>query len=97
LGRLRRSTDLGRRRRLPTDDELAERAAAGGGLVIPEFAVLLAYSKIWIYDQLLASDLPEDPFLSAELVHYFPTAVRHRYADRLPDHPLRPGGSSRPA
>ena len=83
-GRLNRALEF-----LPTDDELAERAAAGGGLVMPEFAVLLAYSKIWIYDELLASDLPEDPFLSAELADYFPTALRQRYADRLPDHPLR--------
>ena len=83
-GRLNRALEF-----LPTDDELAERAAAGGGLVMPEFAVLLAYSKIWIYDELLASELPEDAFLSAELADYFPTAVRERYADRLTDHPLR--------
>jgi glutamate dehydrogenase len=56
---------------------------------MPEFAVLMAYSKIWIYDELLASELPEDPFLSTELDTYFPTAVRQRYADRLTDHPLR--------
>jgi glutamate dehydrogenase len=83
-GRLNRALEF-----LPTDDELAERAAAGGGLVLPEFAVLLAYSKIWVYDELLASDLPEDAFLSAELANYFPTAIRDRYADRLTDHPLR--------
>jgi glutamate dehydrogenase len=83
-GRLNRALEF-----LPTDDELAERAAAGGGLVMPEFAVLLAYSKIWIYDELLASELPEDAFLSAELANYFPKAVRDRYADRLGDHPLR--------
>ncbi|SNR25446.1 NAD-glutamate dehydrogenase [Blastococcus mobilis] len=83
-GRLNRALEF-----LPTDDELAERAAAGGGLVMPEFAVLLAYSKIWISDELLASDLPDDAFLSAELADYFPTAIRDRYADRLADHPLR--------
>jgi glutamate dehydrogenase len=84
LGRLNRELEF-----LPTDDELAERAAAGRGLVMPEFAVLLAYSKTWVYDQLLASDLPDDAFLSAELAGYFPAAVGHRYADRLPAHPLR--------
>jgi glutamate dehydrogenase len=83
-GRLNRALEF-----LPTDEELAERAAVGGGLVLPEFAVLLAYSKIWVYDELLASELPEDPYLAAELVDYFPTALRSRYADRLPDHPLR--------
>jgi glutamate dehydrogenase len=83
-GRLDRAIEF-----LPTDEELAERAAAGGGLVMPEFAVLLAYSKIWIYDELLASELPDDAFLAAELVGYFPTAIRERYADRLAAHPLR--------
>jgi glutamate dehydrogenase len=84
LGRLNRELEF-----LPTDDELVERAAAGRGLVMPEFAVVLAYSKIWVYDELLASDLPDDAFLSAELAGYFPAAVRHRYADRLVAHPLR--------
>jgi glutamate dehydrogenase len=83
-GRLNRSLEF-----LPTNDELAERAAAGIGLVMPEFAVLLAYTKIWIYDELLESDLPDDAFLSAELLNYFPAAVRNRYADQLPGHPLR--------
>jgi glutamate dehydrogenase len=83
-GRLNRALEF-----LPTDDELAERGAAGIGLVMPEFAVLLAYSKIWIYDELLASELPDDAFLSTELLNYFPSAIRHRYADRLPHHPLR--------
>jgi glutamate dehydrogenase len=82
-GRLNRAIEF-----LPTDDELTERAAAGAGLVMPEFAVLMAYSKIWIYDELLASELPEDAFLSAELATYFPSAIRDRYADRLVDHPL---------
>jgi glutamate dehydrogenase len=83
-GRLNRSLEF-----LPTDDELAERGVAGIGLVMPEVAVLLAYTKIWIYDELLATELPDDAFLAAELLAYFPTAVRQRYADRLPDHPLR--------
>ncbi|MCV2489243.1 NAD-glutamate dehydrogenase [Geodermatophilus sp. YIM 151500] len=83
-GRLNRALEC-----LPTDDELAERAATGRGLVMPEFAVLLAYSKIWTYDEVLASGLPDDAFLSAALAGYFPTAVRQRFADRLPEHPLR--------
>jgi glutamate dehydrogenase len=83
-GRLNRALEF-----LPTDDELAERAAGGGGLVLPEFAVLLAYSKIWIYDELLASDFPDDAFLAGALADYFPTAIRGRHGDRLMDHPLR--------
>ena len=52
-GRLNRALEF-----LPADEEIAERRAAGKGLTSPERAVLLAYSKIWLYDELLASTLP---------------------------------------
>ena len=50
---------------LPTDEVLSERGAAGGGLVLPELAVLLAFSKIELFDALVASDLPDDEFMAA--------------------------------
>jgi glutamate dehydrogenase len=74
---------------LPSDDVLSERKAADGGLTTPEFAVLLSYTKISLSEQLLASDLPEDPYLSAELERYFPTLVRERFGGHLHRHPLR--------
>jgi glutamate dehydrogenase len=74
---------------LPTDEELVERRNRGRGLVRPEFAVLLAYTKATLHEELLGSDLPEDPWLSAELERYFPSALRRAYADRMRDHRLR--------
>ena len=47
--------------------ELAERKAKGLGLATPEHAVLLAYSKMWLSDELVASDLPEDPWVATAL------------------------------
>jgi glutamate dehydrogenase len=58
-------------------------------LTAPEFAILLSYTKVALYEELLASDLPDDPHLSAELERYFPTAVRQRFRSRLARHPLR--------
>jgi glutamate dehydrogenase len=46
---------------LPSDEEMEMRKAEGRGLTRPERAVLLAYSKITLYDALIDSDLPEDP------------------------------------
>src|SRR6201996_2278625 len=46
---------------LPPETVLSERKAAGTGLVAPELAVVMAYCKIWLQAELLASDLPEDP------------------------------------
>ena len=74
---------------LPTSDELRERATTGGGLTMPEFAIVLAYSKIALFGELLDSDVPEDPFFGRELERYFPAVLRSRYADRIREHPLR--------
>ncbi len=74
---------------LPDEETLSERKAAGRGLTAPEFAVLLAYTKIALYGALISSDVPEDPYLSAELARYFPTPLRERFEDRMQEHRLR--------
>jgi glutamate dehydrogenase len=74
---------------LPSDDVLGERKADGRGLTTPEFAIMLSYSKIALSQELLASDLPEDPYLAAELESYFPTLLRERFREQLHRHPLR--------
>ena len=51
-------------------------SAKGLGLTSPEQAVLLAYSKMWLNDELIASDLPEDPWIATALERYFPHAAR---------------------
>jgi glutamate dehydrogenase len=83
-GRLNRALEF-----LPSDEEVAERRAAGAGLTSPERAVLLAYCKIWLYDELLASALPDDPWVATALERYFPKALRERYAAYMARHPLK--------
>ncbi|HVJ98151.1 MAG TPA: NAD-glutamate dehydrogenase, partial [Acidimicrobiia bacterium] len=75
--------------RLPSEEQLAERHNAGHGLTAPELAVLLAYAKISLEEELLACDLPDDPDFLPELVRSFPTAVRVQFLDRIRVHPLR--------
>ncbi len=74
---------------IPTDEELAERYAAGTGLTSPELAVQLAYVKIALEDEILASALPDDEWTHQVLLDYFPTAIRERYADVVGSHALR--------
>jgi glutamate dehydrogenase len=74
---------------LPTAEELEERNAAGHGLSMPELAVLMAYAKNAVWDELFESDLPEDPSLAGELESYFPPAIRQRFARQMASHPLR--------
>ena len=74
---------------LPTAKQLQERAAAGIGLTAPELAVLLAYTKLDLERGLVASDLPDDPYVGTTLVDYFPTAVRTRFEAQIRAHRLR--------
>ena len=74
---------------LPSDSEIDRLDAAGDGLTSPEFAVLVAYSKMGLADELLESHLPDEEFYQHILERYFPSAVGERYADRLHSHPLR--------
>ncbi|MGH8706882.1 MAG: NAD-glutamate dehydrogenase domain-containing protein, partial [Burkholderiales bacterium] len=83
-GRLNRAVEF-----LPSDDEIAERKAARLGLTAPERAVLLAYSKMQVYDELLASDIPEEPTIGTALERYFPVPLRKPFARHIQAHPLR--------
>ena len=73
---------------LPGAEEIAERLAAHGGLHAPELSVLIAYVKIGLFQRLLASSLPGEPFVVNELRAYFPSALRERYAELMPAHRL---------
>ncbi|HEU5143503.1 MAG TPA: NAD-glutamate dehydrogenase domain-containing protein, partial [Solirubrobacterales bacterium] len=74
---------------LPSIETFEERAAAGGGLTAPEFAILLSHTKVALSQALLASDLPDDPYLSTELAAYFPTRLSERFPEQLERHSLR--------
>ncbi len=74
---------------LPSDTELTERKSRGTGLTRPELAVLLSYDKLKLYQQLLDSDVPEDPYLSKELTRYFPKPLRQPYAEHMQRHRLK--------
>jgi glutamate dehydrogenase len=90
IRRMERDGKLDRRLEfLPSEKQIADRRQAGLGFTQPELAVLLAYTKIIMTEDLLASDLPEDPFLRGELHGYFPTALRTDYRDQIERHPLR--------
>ena len=74
---------------LPSDAEIGERKKLGQGLTRPELAVLLSYSKLVAYPELLASDVPEDPYLSKELQRYFPKPLQAKYAKTMEQHQLK--------
>jgi glutamate dehydrogenase len=74
---------------LPSSEEIEERRRAGQGLTRPELAMLLSYAKIQLNNQLIQSDVPEDPYLSQELGRYFPPVLSARYGKLLGTHRLK--------
>ena len=51
--------------------------------------MLLAYSKLKLYEELLASEIHEDDHLCCELQTYFPKILRQRFAAQINEHSLR--------
>ncbi|MFC9227194.1 NAD-glutamate dehydrogenase [Streptomyces hygroscopicus] len=83
-GRLDRALEF-----LPTDRQIRERLSAGRGLTQPELAVLLAYVKITVAEELITTGLPDDPYLQRLLHAYFPQALRQRFPEHIDGHALR--------
>jgi glutamate dehydrogenase len=50
---------------------------------------LLAYSKMWLSDELMASDLPEVPWIAKALERYFPALLREKFGGYISRHPLK--------
>ena len=74
---------------LPSDKALNDLKAEKKGLTRPELAVLLAYSKIDLYQTLSASKLVNSSIYQQELLNYFPQALQQQYAQELLNHPLK--------
>ena len=82
-GRLNRKVET-----LPDDAELAERYLTGRPLTRPEIAVLLSYAKIVLFDALIESPLPDDPYFLTILKDYFPGRMQKLYAADIEQHRL---------
>jgi glutamate dehydrogenase len=74
---------------LPTTRQVRRMLERGDGLSAPELSVLLAWTKIVLAEELLDSDLPDDPYCQVDLTAYFPREIREGFADQVVAHPLR--------
>ena len=73
---------------LPDAAAIAERNQAGKGLTRPELAVLLAYGKLELKADIVATEAADDPFFERQLEGYFPKAMR-KWAEPMRRHRLR--------
>ena len=74
---------------LADDVTLAERRRRSQAFTRPELSVLLAYAKLSLYDDLLESSVPDDPYLGREIGRYFPKEIAAQFPDALTRHRLR--------
>ena len=74
---------------LPSTAAMAERETRGEPLTRPELGVLLAYAKLALFDDIVATDLPDEPHFEADLLAYFPAQMAERFGDEIRAHRLR--------
>ncbi len=74
---------------LPSDETLNARQMAGKGFTRPELSVLLAYSKLEVFDDLIASNLPDNAYFTQDLVDYFPEKMQQDFPEEIHAHPLK--------
>ncbi len=73
---------------LPAAAEMSARKEMGKSLSRPEIAVIMAWTKIVLFDDLTASTIPDDPYFHATLQAYFPQAL-HTYDASMQAHRLK--------
>jgi glutamate dehydrogenase len=73
---------------LPDALAIADRMQSGRGLTRPELAVLLAYGKLELKRQIVATEAPDDPWFESSLEAYFPKPLR-KWKDPIRRHRLR--------
>ncbi len=74
---------------LPYDGELARRSSSKEALSRPEIAVIMSYSKMSVYNELLASSVATDKAATKMLIEYFPPLMQKRFEKEILSHPLR--------
>lgn len=74
---------------LPDETELTRRAASKERLTRPELAVLLSYSKMSAYNELVNTLLPEEKYFESYLISYFPPLMQEKFRAEILSHPLK--------
>lgn len=74
---------------LPDNKALQERKMNNLPLTRPELALLLSYCKMYLKRDLLATNVPDDPFFEKYLSTAFPKPIIDNYPEQLRSHSLR--------
>src|SRR5205085_2512104 len=74
---------------LPDEKELQRRKTEGKGITRPELAILLAYEKMVVKQEILDSDIPDNNYFKEWVYPSFPESLCKKYARKIAQHPLR--------
>ncbi len=74
---------------IPSDEELRSWLSTGRGLTRNLLAVLVAHTKNDLFPRVLASGIPDLPFVEPYLFSYFPRKVTEQYREQILSHHLR--------
>ena len=74
---------------LPSEEQVEQRIEKQVGLTRPEIAVLVSHAKLYLYEKILESDLPESQELQPYLMAYFPQPLQKKYPSFIEQHPLK--------
>ncbi len=73
---------------LPSTEAMQTLASSKKGLTRPEISVLLAYSKNTLFDDVIGTDVADDPYMERVLAAYFPDKLQ-KYKKAMGSHRLR--------
>ena len=73
---------------VPSRDELLSSDQRKRGLPLPLLALLLGQTKIWAYELVIETQVPEREECARFLTEYFPVGLR-QYSHEIEQHPLR--------
>jgi len=74
---------------IPKSENFNDILTARGSIVRPVLASLLSYSKIFVKNLLLSSNLINEPFAQTYLDKYFPKSFSAIYKNEISTHPLK--------
>ncbi|MCP4756158.1 MAG: NAD-glutamate dehydrogenase, partial [Proteobacteria bacterium] len=74
---------------LSTKDELAGYLDRGMGILRPDLSILLSFTKMHYYKEIVQADALDDPFLDGVYYRYFPDTFRNRYDITKVPHALK--------
>ncbi|GAA5108049.1 NAD-glutamate dehydrogenase [Bartonella jaculi] len=74
---------------LPDEQILRQRITQGQGLIRPELAVILAYAKLTLKEEIAHSPIVDECYFNKILLHYFPTQIQTSFEKEIINHQLR--------